>query len=466
MKLVSASSSELNHGRYRVDASYYASTGVRSESLLLAWKRKKAQNRLQSLGDLCGSNGMFVGDWLKRIYVNSPDNGAPYIAGSDILNVDPKSGGKYLSFRHGDYIKQLSLRKGMILMTCSGSIGNFAYVNEDFLGAVGSPDLLRIVPDDQLILPGYLFCFLNSEYGKSLILKGIYGGVIQHIEIPYVKTIPVPRLDKVVEQKIHDLIEQASYLRVNANALLKQSRERFYREVLGIEMSGLNWKAGHVDAFAVGKTSFKTANHRLDAFHYVGYAGEAVKYLGRTQPMGDLVEPYQPNLFKRPYTKENGIPFLTGVDLYNAYPKPHMYISRKMKGLDSYCTSAGTILVQHAGQRYGLFGQPTILLKHLDGTAVTEHLFRIYPKVPSDRGFVYVWLTTEIGRRLLLKQSFGTSMGLLANESFRAMPIPICSPSLRNTFEFDVQSICEMREKAIGLEDQAQFLLISQISEV
>jgi len=121
-------------------------------------------------------------------------------------------------------------------------------------------------------------------------------------------------------------------------------------------------------------------------------------------------------------------------------------------------------LVQHAGQRYGLFGQPTILLKHLDRVAVSEHLFRIYPKSPTDRGFVYIWLSTEVGRRMLLKQSFGTSMGLLANESFRAMPIPACSSSLRNTFEFDVQSICEMREKAIELEDEAQSLLLSQLS--
>lgn len=460
MKITVSDSPELHQTRYRIDASYYASSGVRSEHLLLKWqKQKNAKNRLQPLGDLCAPNGLFVGDWLKRIYVNSPDRGAPYIAGGDILNVDPKSGGKYLSFRHGDYIKQLSLQKGMILMTCSGSIGNFAYVNDDFLGAVGSPDLLRIIADSQTVLPGYLYCFLNSDFGRSLILKGTYGGVIQHIEIPYIKSISIPRLDSASERQIHVLIEQAAALRVQANALLRQSQERFYHDILGFKISRLRWQANHVDAFAIGKTKFKTTGHRLDAFHYVGYTGEAEAYLPKTQPMGDLVAPYQPNLFKRPYTGETGIPFLSGIDLYNAYPKPHMYISRKMKGLDSYLTSAGTILVQHAGQRYGLFGQPTILLKHLDGAAVTEHLFRINPKNRSDRGFVYIWLSTEVGRRLLLKQSFGTSMGLLANESFRAMPIPVCSPDRRNSFEVDVQSMCEMREKAIELEDQAQMIL-------
>lgn len=460
MKIVSSTSADLNQGRYRVDAAYYASAGVQAEHSLLKWKRKKnSQNKLQPLGDLCPTNGLFVGDWLKRIYVNSPEHGAPYIAGSDILNVDPKSGNKYLSFRHGDYIKQLSLQKGMILMTCSGSIGNLAYVNEDFLGAVGSPDLLRIVPDPQEILPGYLYCFLSSEHGKALILKGIYGGVIQHIEIPYVKSIPIPRLGLEAEKQIHDLIEQSSTLRAKANALLKKSQDRFYKEVLGFDKSHLQWKAGHVDAFAIGKAKFKTTNHRLDAFHYVGYTGEAEAYLPKTQPMGDLVEPYLPGLFKRPYAGDGGIPFLSGIDLFDSYPKPHMYISRKMKGLEAYQVEAGTILVQRVGQRYGLFGRPTILPKHLSGAAVTEHLFRLFPKNSSDRGFVYIWLTTEVGRRLLLKQSFGTSMGVLGNESFRTMPIPLCQPSLRSSFEKEVQKICELRENAIELEDQAQNIL-------
>lgn len=459
MKLISSNSTELLQGRYRVDASYYASTGVRSEHLLLKWQQKNKKNRLQSLGDLCAPNGLFVGDWLKRIYVNSPENGAPYIAGGDILSVAPKSDGKHLSFRHGDYIKQLSLQKSMILMTCSGTIGSLVYVNDDFLGSVGSPDLLRIVANSQKILPGYLYCFLNSNFGKSLILKGIYGGVIQHIEIPYMKSIPIPRLDSAVEEHIHSLIEQAAVLRVQANALLNKSQERFYRDVLGFEISSLRWVAGHVDAFAIGVAQFRTTNHRLDAFHYVGYTGEAKAYLPKTQPMGDLVEPYQPPLFKRPYTGENGIPFLSGIDLYDAYPTPHMYISRKMESLELYIVDAGTILVQKDGQRYGLFGRPTILPKHLDKSSVTQHMMRVYPRDVKDRGFVYIWLSTEIGRRLLLKESFGTSMGVLIERSFKQMPIPVCQIDLRHSFETDVQTICEMRDKAIALEDQAQMAL-------
>jgi hypothetical protein len=50
-------------------------------------------------------------------------------------------------------------------------------------------------------------------------------------------------------------------------------------------------------------------------------------------------------------------------------------------------------------------------------------------------------------------------MGVLAYDSFRKMPAPDCSTELRYSFEVDAQAICEMRERANELEDQAQHIL-------
>lgn len=130
-----------------------------------------------------------------------------------------------------------------------------------------------------------------------------------------------------------------------------------------------------------------------------------------------------------------------------------------MKDLEKYVVAADTILVQNVGQRYGLFGRPTILPKHLGQSAVTQHLMRVYPADSRDRGFVYLWLTTEFGRRMLLKQSFGTSMGVLFERSFREMPVPTASAELRHSFEPDLQGMLDMQTTANTSEDQAQALL-------
>lgn len=464
MRTISAVAQEFSANGLRLDASFYASSGVQTMHLLEHWKQNGKQRKFDKLADVCESKGIFIPGRFSRMYVSDPKHGLPWLSPSDMLNAD-LSGVPYVSKKYTPIQDVLRLQKGWLLLSRSGSIGNLAYVRDDMVGMIGSDDIIRISPNEQKVPRGYLYAFLSSSMGKALIQQQTYGAVIQHIEVEHIVNLPIPRLDSTVEEQIHALVEQAATLRVKANALLKESQGRFYHEVLGFNTSRLKWKAGHVDAFAIGKTQFNSTKHRLDAFHYVGYTGEAEAYLPKTQPMGDLVEPYQPPMFKRPYTGENGIPFLSGIDLYDAYPKPHMYISRKMERLDLYIVDAGTILVQNVGQRYGLFGRPTILPKYLDNASVTQHMMRVYPKNSQDRGFVYIWLATEIGRRLLLKESFGTSMGVLFERSFKQMTIPVCQIDLRHSFEIDVQTICEMRDKAIELEDQAQELLTNQLKK-
>lgn len=456
MKARTTYASLIYENSARLDGKFHASTGMKALSELRKKSAKRTKN--DQLGSVCVPDGIFIGGRSRRVYVQNPSRGIPFLSSSDMLMASFE-GVNLVSKTAQTDLKKMILKKGWVLISRSGTIGNMAYVRDDMEGLAGSEHIMRVVADENKILSGYLYTFLSSPMGQSLIKLGTFGSVIDTISPEFISNLPIPRLETKLEEQIHYLIEQASDLRVQANALLKKSQDRFYKEVLGFDKSRLQWKAGHVDAFAIGKVKFKTTNHRLDAFHYVGYTGEAEAYLPKTQPMGDLVEPYQPPMFKRPYTGENGIPFLSGIDLYDSYPKPHMYISRKMEKLHLYIVEAGTILVQDVGQRYGLFGRPTILPKHLDKSSVTQHMMRVYPKNALDRGFIYIWLSTEVGRRLLLKESFGTSMGVLFERSFKQIPIPKCDETLRHSFEKDVKRICDMREMAIELEDEAQDIL-------
>ncbi len=475
MKVVATAVSDLHAGDRRLDASYHASEGVQALLALRRWARSLtplrvrpapardsfgvySSQRLDRLDEVCKPDGIFIPSRFKRIFVDDPAHGAPYLTGGSIMQADPLMGAKLLSRKFTANMEELALRNRMILVTCSGTIGNSVYVNATFGDAVGSPDLLRIEADTAKIPPGYLYAFLNSPTGKSLIEQKTYGAVVPHVEAHHVVDLPIPRLDPAVEERIHALVERAAALRVEASQRLECAQQRLNRDVLGLPQ-GWRWRHLNEHARAAGVVRFSPSADRLDAFHHVGYVGEAEAVLPAWHPLGDLVEPYQPPLFKRPYTGETGIPFLSGMDLYDAYPKPHMYISRKMQGLDRYIVRAGTILVQRVGQRYGLFGRPTILPHHLDQTAVTEHLIRVRLKNSRDRGFVYTWLCTESGRRLLLKQSFGTSMGVLSEQSFRQMTVPDCPADLRYSFEPEVQAVCDLRNTANALQDQAQALL-------
>ncbi|MCC6613389.1 MAG: hypothetical protein IT320_07920 [Anaerolineae bacterium] len=379
------------------------------------------------------------------------------------MQIDPLRGSKILSERFTKSLDELALQDEMILVTCSGTIGNTCYVNATFRNAVGSPDILRIVANESEIPPGYLYIFLNSPLGNALIQQKTYGGVIQHIESHHVLDLLVPRIRSDVETAIHNLAKEASNLRVRANDLEDAARRRFHEEVLGISSDDIHWEHNNEHAFAVDVAQLEFKHHRLDAFHYIGYVADARLEHVVWDRLETLVTPSLPGMFKRPYVAKGGVPLLSGMDMYNAYPKPRIFISPQMPNLGKYRVRAGTILVQCSGQRYGLFGRPVILPTHLDNVAVSQHMVRIYPKNPSDRGFVYIWLSTGFGRRMLIKQSYGTSMGELSEQSILDTLAPACSEALRHSFEVDVAEICELRERANEFEDEAQHILLGEL---
>lgn len=58
-------------------------------------------------------------------------------------------------------------------------------------GHIATNNLIRIVIED-LDLRGYVFQFLKSEIGQSLMLKSAYGTNQEHLEPDVISEIPIP----------------------------------------------------------------------------------------------------------------------------------------------------------------------------------------------------------------------------------------------------------------------------------
>jgi type I restriction enzyme M protein len=99
-------------------------------------------------------------------------------------------------------IERLRLRRGMILLTRSGTVGRVIYATSYHDGAVGTEDLIRVVIEDDA-LRGYTFQFLLSQMGQHQLRANIYGGIVDHIEPRHVKDIliPIPK-DRTTIEKI------------------------------------------------------------------------------------------------------------------------------------------------------------------------------------------------------------------------------------------------------------------------
>lgn len=98
-------------------------------------------------------------------------------------------------------IEKLYLRRGMILITDSGTVGRVVFATAYHDGAVGTNNLIRVViPDDAL--RGYVYQFLSSRLGQDQLRANIYGTILEHLEPDDVKKIlvPIPTDRRVLEE--------------------------------------------------------------------------------------------------------------------------------------------------------------------------------------------------------------------------------------------------------------------------
>lgn len=89
------------------------------------------------------------------------------------------------------HLDKLTIHKGYILISDSGTLGRVTYALNQHDGHVATNNLIRVVIND-LALRGYVYQFLKSEIGQSLMLKNAYGTNQEHLEPDVIGEIPVP----------------------------------------------------------------------------------------------------------------------------------------------------------------------------------------------------------------------------------------------------------------------------------
>lgn len=187
---------------------------------------------ISTLEDLCSE--ITMPGIFKRNYVSKED-GVPFLGTNDILQLSPNVT-KFLSkTTHKTLIeKQLSVKENTILITDRGTIGNVALVPEYYEKGKWtiSQNSIRLVPISNDIA-GYIYIFLNSEYGKALSKRETYGAVIDMIDPNNAKQIPIPILkQKEVMQKINDLALKANKLRAKAYYKEQEALKKLNDEVI------------------------------------------------------------------------------------------------------------------------------------------------------------------------------------------------------------------------------------------
>ncbi len=439
----------------RLDCGPYLSGAIEAKLLL-----EKLSVPKQSLHELIldGKNGIFHAGRESRTWVEDPTYGVPFMSGSDMMLAD-LSRLPLISKRRVAAVPKFIVRKNWTLITRSGTVGRMVYCRPDMNGYACSEDVLRVVPEESKILPGYLYAFLASRYGVPMVVGGTYGAIIQHIEPEHVCDLPIPRLGDETECSVHTLVSEAAAKRSQASALLTQVNNTLF-ERLGLPKPkplAQHSRPGVLLQLASGMLK------RFDAYYYASWNQEARNAFDTLPPeqrasLGDVTEAvFIPGFFKRIYASDPqfGYPYLTGGDVYELSPSSDWYLSRRVPDIERLVLRAGMILVQDSGQLGGLIGRPVMVGSHLDGFACTNNMVRLVPRSRVDQGFIFAVLNSEYGVRLLMREATGSSIPHLEENRIRRLVIPWPEPAIREEIGKLAIVAQQLRDSACTLEAQA-----------
>jgi len=417
------------------------------------------KNELQDLTG--GISGIVNAGRIPRLWVQDNEHGYPFLSSTDIQQSDISN----LSFISKKTIQsnpQLLIHDKWTLITRAGTVGRTVYARTDMDGLACTEDVLRVMPDENKVLPGYVYAFLNTRYGIPMVVSGTYGSIITHLEPSHLADLPVPRLG-AVEQQAHDLVQRAADLRVEANRLLKDATTDLELEIGG---GPVDWKHRHVQSFAVETRTVSNLFARLDAFHYVGYVGEAIeKAAVPLVEVGTYAKSLRPPIMKRNRVEESGYEFLGGSELVTLEQRSETKISERTPSIEQFIVHPGYVLFQCVGQRYGLFGRPVLASRAIIGKTVTEAVMRLIPNDPHDAGYITVYLATEFGQRLVMRHSAGTSIPVLQEGGAEKILIYWPDADRRHSISNIAEKAWENRALATELEDQARALVEHAIEE-
>ncbi|WP_155300799.1 methylation-associated defense system restriction endonuclease subunit S MAD5 [Deinococcus kurensis] len=387
---------------HRLDAPPFLSGAVEARVLL-----DKLTVPTQPLREVTAgyNGGIYNGPQFKRNYVTSRAHGIPFLTGSSILLSDisrlPMISRKDALSKKLSYLR---VEEGMTLISCSGSIGKMVYARPEMNGVWASQDVMKVVPDPEIIPPGYLYAYLSSRFGKTLITSGTYGAIIQHIEPEHISELGVPRFGIQFEKQIHLLIQKAAELRSEASYRIQKCRAKIDKRFESKDI---------FDNQSVNTVNSKDLK-RFDAFYYNSRVQYDIKELSLvpTVKLSSVSSIFTPGIFKRMYVEdaEYGYRYFSGTEIFQVKPQERGYLSRNSKNIDNYLVRNGWILMQDAGQIGGLIGQISYCFPYMDGSALSNHIMRIIPNNSSDSAYLFAFLSSQVGQRQIVRTAFGSSI--------------------------------------------------------
>lgn len=324
-----------------------------------------------------------------------------------------------------------------------------------------SQNAIRIVPKEGTY-PGFLYAYLSTWFGQSLITKTQFGVTVEHIRPHHVSQIPVPLIPNEVQKQIHLNIVKVFELRDKARELLEQAEQAFLREL----KLPLYESASKITK--VFNTNARKLNLRLDASYHDPIVENIHTVLQKSgsniSPLGKISDVIIPPRFKRVYVEEEyGTPFLQGTDIPLINPRLLKYLSNKVtRDIAKWIIHSGWILVTCSGT----IGKVAMAPREWNGWAASQHILRIIPHTEKiDAGFLTIFLMSDYGYQQVASKIYGGVVDELAEDDMKDVLVPLPSRDVQKEIGNLVVEAYELKELANKIEDETVRMLENMLEE-
>lgn len=260
-----------------------------------------------------------------------------------------------------------------------------------------------------------------------------YGAVITHIEPEHLADVPIPDAPVEIKQEIHKMVIDSYVLRDESNKLLDEAMDLLVQElklppVEEIRVDDFVQDAP-VETFLV---KLSQLNNRVDASYHVPVVKAIVDYLEKNAAevttIGDCRisrDVILPGRFKRVYVSEGyGRVFFGGKQILELDPTNSKYLSvtqhSKRMEEELQLKENMTLIT-----RSGTIGKVAFVPKHWANWIASEDVLRVLPADRNIAGYLYVWLMSDFGQKLLDRYSYGSVISHVDNMHIKQIAIPI-----------------------------------------
>jgi hypothetical protein len=354
---------------------------------------------------------------LKGIQVGR-QYGTPFLAATQVFDRRP-SPRKWLALEQTNDAKNRFVRSGMILVTCSGSVGRPTIAYDVHQNTLISHDLLRVEPTDDA-MAGWLYAFLLSSRARAIATGSQYGHIIKHLEPEHLSEVPIPFIDDALAAEFLASFHEIVSLRNIAYRNSLEADRRYAESIGAIHPSASE------SAFTAPASELFLRRRRLEASYFAPVPTTLRGMFGRSERLAEVSRRvWWMTRFKRFYG-DAGIPYMSADELFTVNPvETKRILVKPDDDHEKYFVRRGWILMACSGQVYGLNGAALLATEYDERAFFSHDLIRIIPDESKIRaGYLLETLTHPThGRPLVIRAAYGTSIPHLDPGDISAFPV-------------------------------------------